>query len=38
MLVQDDNGKMLEASAMRERGPQIITQRPLEMYLVGYAY
>jgi len=37
MLVQNDEGKVLEADAMLERAPQVITQRPLEMYLVGYA-
>ncbi len=37
MLVQNDEGKVLEADTTFERAPQIITQRPLEMCLVGYA-
>ncbi|CAN1560852.1 hypothetical protein MCEMIH15_02642 [Caulobacteraceae bacterium] len=36
MLVQNDEGKVLEADAMLERAPQVITQRPLEMYLVPW--
>ena len=36
MLVQNDEGKVLEADATLERASQVITKRPLEMYLVGY--